>query len=403
MSRFRWYERNQDRRDSARGQIRRGPRHDGPSRIYVFFPDEAADGAIHGARYAAPAFRAREGGTRGAMVLDPDGQWVELVIAPGGTPTRPQLEVGLTVSDLEKSRAFYREFVGLDELKPVESALLGTMKYPFRHGTTTVNVWSFGRACRRIPTPRAFNTSSPTSARGRTRQGTGRDDHDPLGNFGAGSAPSGSAIRTASPVLRAVDAQHASRRPVGGIPMHTKRTSSSSCLSSRACAGGMRSSAPSRKASRNSYWRQYLGGSDSSTGAQADQQVERRETRVAGPSHRRHADVPVQPDCRRRRDVSARQEPVIVAVDASTGKKSGPTRTRARSATAASITGRARIARIAGCSTSTPDTSAIDAATGKTIESFGDRARWTCASASTATSRTSGRCRPATRDASSRT
>jgi catechol 2,3-dioxygenase-like lactoylglutathione lyase family enzyme len=117
-------------------------------RVFTFvFPDEAALTArftAHG--YAAPAFRAREGNTRGAMVLDPDGQWVELVIAPGGSAdASSQLEVGLTVSDLEKSRAFYREFVGLDELKPVESALLGTMKYPFRHGTTTINVWSFGK------------------------------------------------------------------------------------------------------------------------------------------------------------------------------------------------------------------------------------------------------------------
>jgi catechol 2,3-dioxygenase-like lactoylglutathione lyase family enzyme len=116
-------------------------------RVFTFFfPDEAALTArftAHG--YAAPAFRAREGGTRGAMVLDPDGQWVELVIAPGAGDTSSQLEIGLTVSDLEKSRAFYREFVGLEELKPVESALLGTTKYPFRHGTTTINIWSFGK------------------------------------------------------------------------------------------------------------------------------------------------------------------------------------------------------------------------------------------------------------------
>ena len=59
------------------------------------------------------------------------------------------MEVGLTVTDLEKSRAFYRDFVGLEELPVVKDALLGVMKYPFRLGETTVNVWSFG------PTPRA--------------------------------------------------------------------------------------------------------------------------------------------------------------------------------------------------------------------------------------------------------
>ena len=117
-------------------------------RVFTFFfPDEAALTArfvSHG--LPAPAFKAREGGTRGAMVLDPDSQWVELVVAAGAPPeTFSRLEVGLTVSDLEKSRAFYREFVGLEELPPVESAMLGVPKYPFRHGTMTVNVWSFGK------------------------------------------------------------------------------------------------------------------------------------------------------------------------------------------------------------------------------------------------------------------
>jgi catechol 2,3-dioxygenase-like lactoylglutathione lyase family enzyme len=117
-------------------------------RVFTFFfPDEAALTARFKARgLPAPEFKAREGGTRGAMVLDADNQWVELVVAAGAQPeTFSRFEVGLTVSDLEKSRAFYREFVGLEELKPVESALLGTTKYPFRHGTMTVNVWSFGK------------------------------------------------------------------------------------------------------------------------------------------------------------------------------------------------------------------------------------------------------------------
>ena len=86
-------------------------------RVFTFFfPDEAALTSrftSHG--LPAPAFKAREGGTRGAMVLDPDSQWVELVVTPGAPPgTVSQLEVGLTVSDLTKSRAFYREFVGLE-------------------------------------------------------------------------------------------------------------------------------------------------------------------------------------------------------------------------------------------------------------------------------------------------
>jgi catechol 2,3-dioxygenase-like lactoylglutathione lyase family enzyme len=80
------------------------------------------------------------------MVQDPERQWVELVVLPGApAETFERMEVGLTVADLEKSRAFYRSFVGLEELPPVQDPRLGTTKYPFRHGTMTVNVWSFGQ------------------------------------------------------------------------------------------------------------------------------------------------------------------------------------------------------------------------------------------------------------------
>jgi catechol 2,3-dioxygenase-like lactoylglutathione lyase family enzyme len=120
-------------------------------RVFTFFyPDEktVTDRFVqHG--YPAPQFQPARSGRRVAMVLDPENQWVELVIAPGApASTYESMEVGITVTDLEKSRAFYREFVGLDELPPVEDPLLGTTKYPFRHGTTTVNVWSFGKTAR---------------------------------------------------------------------------------------------------------------------------------------------------------------------------------------------------------------------------------------------------------------
>jgi predicted enzyme related to lactoylglutathione lyase len=159
-------------------------------RVFTFFfPDEAALIArfrAHG--YPAPEFKAREGGTRGAMVLDADSQWVELVVAAGAQPeTFSRLEVGLTVSDLEKSRAFYREFVGLEELKPVESALLGTTKYPFRHGTMTVNVWSFGKG---LPantyTAGIQYVISDVEAVDARAKAQGVAITTPLGNFGTG-------------------------------------------------------------------------------------------------------------------------------------------------------------------------------------------------------------------------
>jgi catechol-2,3-dioxygenase len=119
-------------------------------RVFTFFfPDEQALVARftqHG--YPAPQFTATAAGRR-AMVLDPENQWVELVVMPGAARSvYDSMEVGLTVTDLEKSRAFYREFVGLQELPAVKDELLGVTKYPFRHGTTTVNVWSFGPTAR---------------------------------------------------------------------------------------------------------------------------------------------------------------------------------------------------------------------------------------------------------------
>lgn len=114
--------------------------------LTFFYPDEAALSARFTAKgYPAPSFGARAAGGRVAMVLDPEKQWVELVVMPGAPPaTYGRLEVGITASNLEKSRAFYRSFVGLEELPPVTDPVLGTTKYPFRHGETTINVWSFG-------------------------------------------------------------------------------------------------------------------------------------------------------------------------------------------------------------------------------------------------------------------
>ena len=109
-------------------------------RVFTFFyPDEAALSARFTAKgYPAPSFSARAGGGRSAMVLDPEKQWVELVVIPNASAdTYQRLEVGITTSNLDKSRAFYRSFVGLEELPPVVDPVLGTTKYPFRHGETT--------------------------------------------------------------------------------------------------------------------------------------------------------------------------------------------------------------------------------------------------------------------------
>jgi hypothetical protein len=109
----------------------------------MWFPDEAtlvkrfADHA-----FAAPAFKTVDG-VRTALMTDPDGEWVQLVVAPGASKeTYGRLEVGIAANDLEKSRGFYRTFVGLEELPPVKDPVLGVTKYPFRRGTTTVSLWA---------------------------------------------------------------------------------------------------------------------------------------------------------------------------------------------------------------------------------------------------------------------
>ncbi|WP_404713543.1 VOC family protein [Sphingomonas sp. MMS24-J13] len=109
------------------------------------YPDEAALTArFTAAGYPAPAFKDIGGGRRGALVQDPGGFWIGLIVDPKASPDTG-VEVGINVSDLARSRKFYREFVGLEELPPVRDTLLGVTKYPYRRGQTTISLWSVGK------------------------------------------------------------------------------------------------------------------------------------------------------------------------------------------------------------------------------------------------------------------
>jgi hypothetical protein len=109
----------------------------------MWFPDEAAlTKRFVDHQLPAPVFKTVEN-VRSALVADPDGEWVQLVILPNGPKeSYGRLEIGIAANDLEQSRAFYRTFVGLEELPPVRDQVLGVIKYPFRHGSTTISVWA---------------------------------------------------------------------------------------------------------------------------------------------------------------------------------------------------------------------------------------------------------------------
>jgi catechol 2,3-dioxygenase-like lactoylglutathione lyase family enzyme len=117
--------------------------------LTFFYADDAAVAQRFAARgLTAPRFTptsAHAGATKAALVQDPDGEWVELVIVPGAPAERlARFEIGITTNDLAASRAFYGDTMGLTPQPPVRDDLIGTTKYPFTHGATTINLWSFG-------------------------------------------------------------------------------------------------------------------------------------------------------------------------------------------------------------------------------------------------------------------
>ena len=97
------------------------------------------------AGFAKPEFVAQGDGTSQAIVTDPGGFQIVIVARPGAKDHSDDgVGVGINTSDLDSSRAFYREFVGLDELAPIEAPILGTTLYPYRHKETTLLLYHLG-------------------------------------------------------------------------------------------------------------------------------------------------------------------------------------------------------------------------------------------------------------------
>jgi catechol 2,3-dioxygenase-like lactoylglutathione lyase family enzyme len=114
--------------------------------LTFFYADEAALTKRFVDRgYQAPRFQqatGRPGATRAALLQDPAGHWVELVIVPGASlDALARFEIGLAVADLARSRAFYRDVMGLEALEPMQNPLLGTTMHGFRHGSVTFRLW----------------------------------------------------------------------------------------------------------------------------------------------------------------------------------------------------------------------------------------------------------------------
>ena len=154
-------------------------------RVFTFFyADEAAvTKAFTSHGYPAPAFQGAAGQRR-AMVADPDGQWVELVA--GGDPAH--FEVGATVSDLERSRAFYREFVGLEELPATDSAFGRTYRFKLGNRSANIlNLWAAhpGAAANTYTAGIQYVISDAEAIDARARAGNVKITQ-PLGPFGGG-------------------------------------------------------------------------------------------------------------------------------------------------------------------------------------------------------------------------
>ena len=85
---------------------------------------------------------------RVGFTQDPEGNVLELVglREPAGRALATRLQIGLTVADVERSRRFYGQVLGLEEEKPMRvGGNVGT-RYGFLWGRTTVKFWGLPQA-----------------------------------------------------------------------------------------------------------------------------------------------------------------------------------------------------------------------------------------------------------------
>jgi predicted enzyme related to lactoylglutathione lyase len=156
-------------------------------RVFTYFyADEASvTKAFTSHGYPAPQFEG-PASRRRAMATDPDGQWVELVVDLKGDPSH--FEVGATVSDVERSRAFYREFVGLEELPATDGAFGKTYRFKLGNRSGNVlNLWAAhpGSAANTYTAGIQYVVNDVDSVDARAKAGSVKITQ-PLGMFGQG-------------------------------------------------------------------------------------------------------------------------------------------------------------------------------------------------------------------------
>ncbi len=116
-------------------------------RLITFFVDDFDGILTRVAAQGVPAPKPMDVGhdaMKYAFASDPDGNQIELVsLPPGKTAAEAdRIQVGLTVSDPEKSRAFYGQILGFHEEKPMSpKALNGDLEYIFTAGKSNIKFW----------------------------------------------------------------------------------------------------------------------------------------------------------------------------------------------------------------------------------------------------------------------
>lgn len=101
-------------------------------------PDEVVR-RFEQAGFAPPVLRDWANGMKTGWTSDPAGLTIEIITGEGFQDHSDDgVGIGIGVSDMAASRAFYRDFVGLEELPAQDSAALAITRYPYRHGETTI-------------------------------------------------------------------------------------------------------------------------------------------------------------------------------------------------------------------------------------------------------------------------